>query len=167
MKTRSLLPTLCGVLAALALFGIMVLTLVDVSGRKLLDASIPGSLELTELLMVVVIFSSLPLVSMKGEHVVFDSLDSMMPAWLRRVQQVLVDLFCALALAGIAGLMWKKGLQMTSYGDTTAQLKWSLGPFVQGMSVMCALTAAVHALHILRPPAERDDSSAPGAGETL
>ena len=45
----------CGVLAALALFGIMVLTLVDVTGRKLLSASVPGSLELTELLMVVVI----------------------------------------------------------------------------------------------------------------
>jgi TRAP-type C4-dicarboxylate transport system permease small subunit len=30
---------------------------------------------LTELLMVVVIFAGLPLVSLRGEHVVFDSLD--------------------------------------------------------------------------------------------
>ena len=33
---RRHLATLCGLLAALALFAIMVLTLVDVSGRKLL-----------------------------------------------------------------------------------------------------------------------------------
>ena len=57
---RRHLATLCGLLAALALFAIMVLTLVDVSGRKLLSASVPGSLELTELLMVVVIFAGLP-----------------------------------------------------------------------------------------------------------
>jgi len=69
---RKHLATLCGLLAAVALFAIMVLTLVDVSGRKLLSSSVPGSLELTELLMVVVIFAGLPLVSLRGEHVVFD-----------------------------------------------------------------------------------------------
>ena len=46
-------------LAALALFGIMALTLVDVTGRKLLDASVTGSLEVTELLLVVVILPHL------------------------------------------------------------------------------------------------------------
>ena len=46
----------------------MVLTFLDVSGRKFLSHSITGSLELTELLMVVVIFGALPLVSRKGEH---------------------------------------------------------------------------------------------------
>ena len=56
------LETLSALLAGLALFAIMVLTFVDVAGRKLLDHSITGSLELTELLMVVVIFGALPLV---------------------------------------------------------------------------------------------------------
>ena len=44
----------------------MWLTLFDVAGRKALSASVPGSLELTELLMVVVIFAGLPLVSLHG-----------------------------------------------------------------------------------------------------
>jgi TRAP-type C4-dicarboxylate transport system permease small subunit len=78
LKLKSLLSTLCGVLAALALFGIMALTLVDVTGRKLPVASVPGSLEVTELLLVVVIFAGLPLVSLQSEHVVFDSLDPLM-----------------------------------------------------------------------------------------
>ena len=56
--------------------------------RKLLDSSVPGSLELTELLLVLVIFSGLPLVSMQGEHVVFDSLDPLLPPWLRRVRRL-------------------------------------------------------------------------------
>ncbi|MBA4267200.1 MAG: TRAP transporter small permease, partial [Comamonadaceae bacterium] len=48
-----------GLMAALALFAIMWLTLVDVSGRKFLSNSVPGALEITEILMVVVIFGAL------------------------------------------------------------------------------------------------------------
>jgi TRAP-type transport system small permease protein len=146
-----LLTALCGLLAAVALFGIMLLTLVDVSGRKLLSQSVPGSLEVTELLMVVVIFSALPLVSLKGEHVLFDSLDPLLPPWVRRLQQGLVDIFCAAALMGLAWLMWDKAAQMAQYGDVTAQLKLPLGPFVQVMSVLCAVTAWVHLMLVVRP----------------
>jgi TRAP-type C4-dicarboxylate transport system permease small subunit len=150
---RKLLGTLAGLVAALALFGIMVLTAVDVSGRKFLSASVPGSLELTELLMVAVIFAGLPLVSLHGEHVVFDSLDRWLPRAVQRAQQALVDLLCAGLLAGLAWIMWSKGVQMAEYGETTAQLKLPVYPFVWLMSVLCALTAAVHLLLVARPVA--------------
>jgi len=148
---NKLLDTLCGGLAAVALFGIMALTLVDVSGRKLLSASVPGSLELTEILMVLVIFAALPLVSRHGEHVVFDSLDRWLPAGVRRVQQAAVDLLCAAAMLGIAWLMWDKAGQMLGYGETTAQLKLPVGAFVYVMSALCAATALVHVALLLRP----------------
>lgn len=148
---KKLLGACCGLLSAVALFAIMALTLVDVSGRKLLSESVPGSLELTELLMVVVIFAGLPLVSLKGEHVVFDSLDPWIPRGLRRLQHALVDLLCVAALGGLAWLMWTKGVDMASYGDTTAQLKLSLAPFVKVMSGLIAVTAFVHALLVLAP----------------
>lgn len=148
---KRLLDALCGLLAGVALFAIMALTLVDVLGRKLLSQSVPGSLELTEILMVVVIFAAMPLVSLHGEHVVFDSLDPLLSPRLRRVQQVLVDGLCCAALAGLAWLMWDKAAAMASYGDTTAQLKLPLGPFVQLMSVLCGVTALVHGLLMLRP----------------
>lgn len=148
---KRVLDLLCGLLAALALFAIMALTLVDVAGRKLLNHSVTGSLEVTEILMVVVIFAALPLVSLHGEHVVFDSLDHLMPAWLRRLQQGLVDLACAAALGALAWLMWDKASQMISYGDTTAQLQLPMGPFVGLMAVLCGLTALVHLLLLLQP----------------
>ena len=148
-----LLDALCGVLAALALFAIMALTLVDVAGRKLLSASVPGSLELTELLMVVVIFAALPMVSLHGEHVVFDSLDHKLPAAARRVQQVLVDLLCAALMLGLSWVMMQKAGQLASYGDTTAQLKLPLGPFVYLMAALCGLTGLVQLVLVLRPVA--------------
>jgi TRAP-type C4-dicarboxylate transport system permease small subunit len=150
---KKLLTALCGTIAAVALFAIMTLTLVDVSGRKLFSQSVPGSLEVTELLLVAVIFAGLPLVSLRGEHVVFDSLDPLLPPWLRRVQQLVVDGLCAAALAGIAWLMWVKAGQLGEYGETTAQLKMGLAPFVHAMSLLCAVTALVHCLLMWQPVA--------------
>jgi len=143
---KKLIEALCSVLAAAALFAIMWLTLVDVTSRKLLAGSVPGSLELTELLMVVVIFAGMPLVSLRGEHVVFDSLDPLLPRWLRRTQQFVIDFLCALALGGVAWLMAVKGSQMLEYGDKTQQLGLILGYFVYLMSGLIFLTAAVHVL---------------------
>jgi TRAP-type transport system small permease protein len=135
-----------GGLSALALFAIMALTFFDVGGRKLFEHSIPGSFELTELLMVVVIFAALPLVSAHGEHVVFDSLDAYLPKALQRWQRVLVHVLCAAALLGLSWLMWQSGLQFAASGETTAQLKLSKAPFVCGMGVLCGLTGLVHAV---------------------
>ncbi len=143
-QLQSLLDKLCGILCAAALFAIMVLTFFDVGGRKLLSQSIPGSLELTELLMVIVIFAGLPLVSERGEHVIFDSLDSVWPAWVVKLQKAFVHLICAALMMALAFLMWKTGAQFADYGETTAQLKISKAPFIYGMAVFCGMTALVH-----------------------
>lgn len=150
---RRALRTFCGLLAAVALFAIMMLTLVDVAGRKALSTSVPGSLELTELLMVVVIFTSLPLVALAGEHVVFDSFDAWLPGWFSRAQQAFIEVLCALTLGALAWLMWSKGSQMTEYGDVTAQLRLPLGVFVHLMSLLIGLAAFAHLLLACRPVA--------------
>lgn len=130
----------------------MALTFFDVVGRKLLDNSIPGSFELTELLMVIVIFGALPLVSLRGEHVEFDSLDNYLPASLQRVQRAVVNFGCGLALLALGWLMWKTGNQFLETGETTAQLKFLKAPFVYLMGVMCAVTGLVHLALTVRPP---------------
>jgi TRAP-type C4-dicarboxylate transport system permease small subunit len=101
-------------------------------------------LELTELLMVVVIFAALPLVSLKGEHVVFDSLDSMLPSWVRKIQQGLIHIICAALLFSLAYLMWQTGAEFAATGETTAQLKITKAPFIHGMGFLCCLAGLVH-----------------------
>jgi TRAP-type C4-dicarboxylate transport system permease small subunit len=103
--------------------------------------------------MVVTIFAGLPLVSLAGEHVVFDSLDPWLPARVRRVQDLLVNLCCALGLLGLAWVMWGMAGQRAGDGETTAQLKLSIAPFVYGMSVLCAVTALLHVMLMLKPVA--------------
>jgi TRAP-type transport system small permease protein len=151
---RKYLEIFCSLLCASALFAIMALTFFDVLGRKLLSQSIPGSLELTELLMVVVIFAGMPLVSQRGEHVVFDSLDSYLPAWLLKVQGALVHLLCAGLMLGLAYLMWRTGNQFAQNGETTAQLKFAKAPFIYGMALLCGITGLVHFGLISKPAKE-------------
>jgi len=141
---KKALETFSGLLAGVALFAIMILTFLDVSGRKLLSNSITGSLELTELLMVVVIFGALPLVSERGEHVFFDSLDPYLARMVRTVQRFLVHLVCACALLGLSYLMWKTGGAFMASGETTAQLKILKAPFIYGMGLLCAFTGIIH-----------------------
>jgi TRAP-type transport system small permease protein len=149
------LESLCGLLCAAALFAIMALTFFDVGGRKLLSQSIPGSLELTELLMVMVIFAGLPLVSSRGEHVLFDSLDHVLPFSLRRLQQTLVNLACAGLMLGLAYLMWRTGQQFAQNGETTAQLQIAKAPFIYGMGVLCGITGLVHLVLAFAKPDEQ------------
>jgi TRAP-type C4-dicarboxylate transport system permease small subunit len=101
-------------------------------------------LELTELLMVMVIFAALPLVSLKGEHVVFDSLDAFLPAWVRKIQQGLIHIVSAALLFGLAYLMWQTGGEFAVTGETTAQLKITKAPFIHGMGLLCGLAGLVH-----------------------
>lgn len=135
-----------GLMAAMALFSIMWLTVVDVTGRKFFANSVPGGLELTEMLMVVVIFAALPLVSWRNEHVVFDTLDNLIPDWLRGIQARLVHLVCAGGFAFLARLMMMRAERFAEYGDTTVHLALSIAPVAWLMAAMLLLTGLAHLL---------------------
>lgn len=113
--------------------------------------------------MVVVIFGALPLVSQRGEHVVFDSLDSYLPESVRRAQDVIVHLLIGIAMLGLGYLMFKTGQQFAINGDNTAQLKIDKAPFLYGMGVLSAITGLVHFGLILSPATELAEEEHSGA----
>lgn len=135
-----------GVMAAMALFSIMWLTVIDVIGRKFFDNSVPGGLELTEMLMVVVIFAAMPLVSWRGEHVVFDTLDALIPDWLRSIQARVIHLVCAGTFAFLGRLMVMRAERFAEYGDTTVHLAMSIAPVAWLMAGLLMLTGLAHLL---------------------
>ncbi len=137
-----------GLMAAMALFGIMWLTLVDVTGRRFFNQSVPGGLEITEILMVIVIFGALPMVSWRNEHVVFDSLDAFLPDWVRSIQARLVHLICAVSFGFLAYLMSTRAQRFAEYGDTTVHLQFSIAPVAWLMAGLLLLTALVHLLFV-------------------
>lgn len=159
-----LLERVLGWVAGASLFGMMALTFVDVLGRKLLDRSIPGSLEVTELLMFGVIFAALPLTSLRGEHVLFDLLDHVLPPALRGVQGALSNLFCSALLAGGAWLVYVRAGRTADQGDTTAQLQLPMAPWYYAAAALLLATALMHLYLAFRPPpGQADEDPAAGA----
>ena len=147
-----LLKWTCGAVSALALFGIMWLMLFDVIGRKYFSHSIPGALEITEILMVVVIFGALPLVSWRGEHIVFDSLDGVVPRALKGLQHRVVHLLCAGTFAFLGLQLLKRAERFAEYGEVTAHLDLALAPVAWLMAALLGATALVHLLFVVQLP---------------
>ena len=147
-----LLKWTCGAVSALALFGIMWLMLFDVIGRKYFNQSIPGALEITEILMVVVIFGALRLVSWRGEHIVFDSLDGVVPRALKGLQHRVVHLLCAGTFAFLGLQLLKRAERFAEYGEVTAHLGLALAPVAWLMAALLGATALVHLLFVVQLP---------------
>lgn len=158
---KKLLEGACGLCSGIALFAIMALTFFDVGGRKMLSQSIPGSLELTEMLMVVVIFTALPLVSLRGEHVVFNSLDNLLSPKLLLLVRKAVHLLCFACLVGLGWLVWDAAGAMAESGETSAQLQIARYPFIYLMALMCLLTGLTHlGLTFASESADEEEGSA-------
>jgi len=133
----------------------MCLTFVDVVARYLFNSPIRGGFEVTELMLLVLIFAGLPLVSHGDEHVTMDFIDRMLPT---RVVAALVRVVHALVAAMFFFLTWQmliKANRIAAYGDTTDVLRITVGPFVHFMAAMIALTALLHVFKAFVPGTRR------------
>jgi TRAP-type transport system small permease protein len=148
-----------GICASALLLGMMLLTFVDVVARYLLNRPIRGGFEMTELVLLVLIFAGLPLVSHADEHVTMDFIDRMLP---ERALPVLVRAVHALVAAVFFFLTWQvliKAGRISGYGDTTDVLRIPVGPFVYFMAAMIFLTALVHVFKVFVPGTRRSNQA--------
>jgi len=147
--------TILGVAASAILLAMMLLTFVDVVARYVFSRPVRGAFEVTELMLVVLIFAGLPLVSHADEHVTMDFIDRMLP---ERAVGILIRVVHALVAAVFFFLTWQvliKAARIAGYGDTTDVLRITVGPFVYFMAAMIFLTAVVHVFKVFVPGARR------------
>ena len=137
-----------GVAASILLLGMMLLTFVDVVARYLINRPIRGGFEITELLLLVLIFAGVPLVSHADEHVTMDFIDRMLPARVFAVWMRAMHALCAAIMFFLAWQVWIKAGRIYSYGDMTEVLNIGVGPFVYFMAAMIALTGGVHVVKV-------------------
>ena len=149
-----------GAAAAVLLSALMLLTTVDVVSRYIFNWPLRGAFEITELLLLSLIFAGLPLASRAGEHVTLDFIDRALTPWGRRLLRRLMDLVCGVFLLGLAWRVWVKADKIAAYGDTTEVLRLPVSPFVYVMALMVAVTAVVHLAKVAFPsPDERSEAT--------
>jgi TRAP-type C4-dicarboxylate transport system permease small subunit len=135
---------LLGIAASAILLAMMLLTVVDVVARYAFSRPVRGAFEVTELMLVVLIFAGLPLVSFSEEHAVMDFIDRVTGGrarrWLRRAVEAVSAAFMFL----MAWLMWAKADRIWAYRDATDVLRILYGPFVYFMALALALAGVIH-----------------------
>lgn len=139
-------------LVVISLCGMSVLTVVDASGRYFLNAPVAGTVELIELLMIFVIFASIPVVTFQRSHVNVDLLDGTLPPKITAIQLRIAELVSAFISALLAYATWKKAVSVVEYGDTTPMWSIPLAPFLFTMVGLLTLDALLHARAVFVAP---------------
>lgn len=137
------LDQILGGLSAIILFVLMMLTTVDVLGRYLFNAPLPGGYEITELMMAALVFAAMPVVTRRENHIVIDLLDFMMPSAIVRPRQVIVNLLCAALCALWSWRTWTLGVRLAGYNEVTEYLNLPLAPICYFISVMSGFVTLV------------------------
>ncbi len=130
-----------GLIASAILFAMMTLAFVDVWGRYLLRQPVFGGYEVTEFLMGVLIFASLPLLCAREGHVTIDILDHVVPKRFTRWQRLLVNLISAGALGVMSWQLYLQSRLLAGNNEVTMTLKIPHAPFALGFSFMAAVAA--------------------------
>ena len=148
-----------GIASSAILLCMMLLTFVDVVARYLFNFPLRGGFEVTELMLLVLIFAGLPLVSHADEHVTMDFIDRMLPPKAGMVVVRLVHGACAAVMFFLTWQVWIKAGKISGYGDTTDVIKIPVGPFVYFMAAMILLTGLVHIYKVFVPGEARANQS--------
>jgi TRAP-type C4-dicarboxylate transport system permease small subunit len=135
---------LLGVAASAILLAMMLLTVVDVVARYGFSRPVRGAFEVTELMLLVLIFAGLPLVSFSDEHAVMDFIDRLIGPRGQRGLERLVQAVDAAFMFLLTWLVWRKADRIWAYGDTTDVLRIVYGPFVYFMAVTLAMAGLIH-----------------------
>jgi TRAP-type C4-dicarboxylate transport system permease small subunit len=122
---------------AVVLFAMMALTAVDVVGRYLLGAPVPGSYEISQFLLAFLIFAALPVVTRDGSHITVSLFESAFSSVAKRLQRLFVLATSAVALAAMSWQLWSLAGRLDRGNAATGYLEWRIAPVAYAM---CALS---------------------------
>lgn len=151
--------TICGVVAAVFLLGMLVLTVADVALRTFFNFPLRGVYELIELMLAGSFFLALPCVFLRDDNIIVNTIDEIWP----RIVPLLQRFALLLSVAVFAVLVWQgwsAAWDSYEFHDVTADLGlpkfWHWTIVLIGMSM-----AALAALFMLF----RDDDKGPAPAE--
>jgi TRAP-type transport system small permease protein len=128
------------------LVALALLTLLDVLGRYVFSIPVKGAVELTEAIMVGIIFTGILLATQARQHVTVDLFAMRLGARGRRIQQGFGLLMAAGVSLLLGAVTWSQALSAQEFGDKTTMLGLPMAPLVFFMSACLFLNAIVEAV---------------------
>lgn len=130
--------------AAPLVFLLMGVTVVDVIGRYVFNRPLYGGYEITELMMGIVVFATLPTVSTKNDHVTIGVNLLGATSILDRYRRAAIEVLCAVALGLVAWRVAVLGNRAFELGDRTILLQLPVAPFAYAVAMLCAISVLIH-----------------------
>jgi len=120
---------------------LVLITVVDVSGRYLLGIPLPGTSEITEIILGVLIYIGLPYISKKEEHISVSLLSNYLPNNVKILHKILINFIVALLLLVIARQLYLHGVDLKSYQEVTTFLEIPKAPIAFAMALLTVLAS--------------------------
>jgi len=125
------------------LFIMMLMTMADVLLRKFSNLSILGTVELTELMMIIVVFSSLAECQVGDGHIKVDLVLKRFSPKVQSIFDVFTQFVCFALFSMMSLAIWQHANRMKEWGEVTIDLALPLYPFIYVAVIGCALLAFV------------------------
>jgi TRAP-type C4-dicarboxylate transport system permease small subunit len=141
--------------AGLLLLLVMLVTIVDIVGRTLFDSPFRGTVELTEMAMVAIVYLGLGYAAHEGDHISVDLVDSQIGPRMQLALAVFTGVFGAAVIGLLTWNLARFAARLDAGGFTTAVLEIPQGTVAQiavvggGMLVLALVGTAALALRSL------------------
>ena len=130
-------------MSATFMFLIAAVTFVDVTGRYVFSSPVRGGVEIIEFLLGLLIFSAMPLVTVKNAHITVELFDGFMSDGFKRIRGIVVLIASAGVITFITERMWSTALEMAEYDEISLHLQVETAPLLFVISAMSAVGVAV------------------------
>lgn len=127
---------LCELVGACVLFGLMMVTCIDVAGRYVFNSPLVGATELTELGLAVLVFSAMPVVTWRGMQIVVDLLDHYLNSTLLKALSLFAALVMSTSLYFLAWRIFEMGERSMRRGIVTDFLGIPRGLVIEYIAIM-------------------------------
>jgi TRAP-type C4-dicarboxylate transport system permease small subunit len=142
------ISTFLNIIAAIALTGMMLLTVIDV-GLRAGGHPIMGTYEIVSLALAIVVGFAIPQSSLDGAHVYMEiGLDKLGPTG-QNVMKTVTRLFCVFLFIYIGYNLFSLGTEFRTSGEVSQTLKLPFYPVAYGAGICCFLECWVFVMEII------------------
>ncbi|HSM45788.1 MAG TPA: TRAP transporter small permease [Acidimicrobiia bacterium] len=155
-------------ISGIALVGILAMTIVDILGRNVFRQPFRGTVEMTSMILVVVVFMAVAHSEDVGDHITIDLIYERVGKGSKAFLDIFSDLFTVVVMALVSYRLYQFVIRNQASGAETPVLDFPLWPFVAVAAVGAALyvvsTVMRVVLRLMGEPVDAVDPHAPDAG---
>jgi TRAP-type transport system small permease protein len=139
LKILQRLSTYLAYMGCLALFFMMCLTIADVAGRYIFNKPLLGAYELTEFMVLILVFSFLGYAQIHKSHISVDLFMMFFPDKFKVYFEILNHLASLAIMILITWMGFERAIEMMETGESSPNLALPSYPFVIFLFIGCAV----------------------------